>query len=170
MTNNQKEVNVRRLYLKHDDKVHEFKTYTSPFVCRVCYHDPNCPIVMDGFSDKPIEILEFSKFEKQFKYETTHFYGEGYCMDLVTIELKIVNSYAFTILISRESPFTEMPLDFHEITCSHVLTPRFIHENLLDRLTTSVKNVEPIKKLLELKREDDDVNVGSNCRPPISLY
>ena len=170
MNNKQKEVNVRRLYLKDDDNIHEFKTHTSPFVCRVCYHDPKCPIVMDGFSDKPIEILEFSKFDKQFKYETVHFYGEGYCMDLITIEIKIVNSYAFTILISRESPFTEMPLDFHEITCNHVLTPRFIHENLLERLTTSVKNVEPVKKLLELKRDDDDHNQGPNCKPPMSLY
>ena len=170
MADNKKEVNVRRIYLKHDDKFHEFKTYTSPFVCKVCYHDPYCPIIIDGFSDKPIEILEFSKFDKQFKYETTHFYGEGYCMDLITIEIKIVNSYAFTILLSRESPFTEMPLDFHEITSSHVLTPRFIHENLLERLTTSVKNVEPVKKLLELKREDEETNVGPNGKPPISLY
>lgn len=170
MSNTQKEVNVRRIYLKHEDKIHEFKTYTSPFVCKVCYHDPNCPIVFNGFSDDPIEILEFNKFDKQFKYESTHFYGEGYCMDIVTIEVKIVNSYAFTILISRESPFTEMPLDFHEITCSHVLTPKFIHVNLLDRLITSVKNVEPIKKLLELKRDDEENNTGSSFQPPLSLY
>ena len=91
-------------------------------------------------------------------------------MDIVTIEVKIVNSYAFTILISRESPFTEMPLDFHEITCSHVLTPKFIHVNLLDRLITSVKNVEPIKKILELKRDDDESNTGSSFQPPLSLY
>lgn len=170
MSNTQEEVNVRRIYLKHEDKIHEFKTYTSPFVCRVCYHDPNCPIVMDGFSEKPIEILEFNKFDKQFKYESTHFYGEGYSMDLISIEVKIVNSYAFTVLISRESPFTEMPLDFHEITCSHVLTPKFIHVNLLDRLTTSVKNVEPIKKILELKREDDERNNGPSFQPPLSIY
>ena len=170
MINNQKEVNARRIYLKHEDKIHEFKTYTSPFVCKVCYHDPNCPIVVDAYSDDPIEILEFNKFEKQFKYESVHFYGEGYCMDIISIEIKIVNSYAFSILISRESPFTEMPLDFHEISCNHVLTPRFIHESLLSRLITSVKNVEPIKKLLELKRDDDESNRGSSFKPPVSIY
>ena len=170
MTNTQNQTNVRRLYLKHEDKIHEFKTYTSPFVCKVCYHDPNCPIVVDGYSEEPIDILQFNKFEKTFKYESTHFYGEGYSMDIISIEVKLINSYAFSVLISRESPFTEMPLDFHEVASSHVLTPKFIHTNMIDRLVTSVKNVEPIKKILELKRDDDECNNGPSLQPPLSIY
>lgn len=162
MTNNQKEVNVRRIYLKHDDKVHEFKTYTSPFVCRVCYHDPHCPIVVDGFSDEPIELLNFNKFEKQYKYESVNFYGEGYCMDLITIEIKLVNSYAFSILISRESPFTEMPIDFHEVTSHTVLTPRIIHENILEKLTTTCKEIENFKTLLSFRRDENNNGVSLN--------
>ena len=162
MSNNQKKVNVRRIYLKHDDKVHEFKTFTSPFVCRVCYHDPYCPIVMDGFSDEPIELLNFNKFEKQYKYESINFYGEGYCMDLITIEIKLVNSYAFSVLISRESPFTEMPIDFHEVTSNTVLTPRIIHENILDKLATSCREIESFKTLLNFRRDESNNGVSLN--------
>jgi len=169
MTNNSK-VNVRRLYLKHDNVIHEFKTYTSPFVCRVCYHDPNCPIVMDGFSDEPIEILNYNKFEKQFKYESTHFYGEGYAMDIISVEIKLINSYAFSILISRESPFTEMPLDFHEITSPSTLTPKFVHTVLLEKLKFTVESIESVQKLLSYKRDEDEPNHGFGGKPPISIY
>ena len=169
MTNSSK-VNVRRLYLKHEGVIHEFKTYTSPFVCRVCYHDPNCPIVMDGFSEESIEILSYNKFEKTFKYESTHFYGEGYAMDIISLEIKLINSYAFSILISRESPFTEMPLDFHEITSPSTLTPKYIHTVIIEKLEETVKSVESVRKLLLYKRDDDEVNHGYGSGPPISLY
>ena len=168
--NNSSKVNVRRLYLKHDNIIHEFKTYTSPFVCRVCYHDPNCPIVMDGFSDEPIEILNYNKFEKQFKYESTHFYGEGYAMDIISIEIKLINSYAFSILITRESPFTEMPLDFHEITSPSTLTPKYIHTVILEKLEQTVKSIDSVQKLLSYKRDEDEPNHGFGAKPPISLY
>ena len=168
--NNSSKVNVRRLYLKHDGVIHEFKTYTSPFVCRVCYHDPNCPIVMDGFSDEPIEILNYNKFEKQFKYESTHFYGEGYAMDIISLEIKLINSYAFSILISRESPFTEMPLDFHEITSPSTLTPKYIHTVILEKFEKTVKDADSIQKLLSYRRDDDEPNHGFGGNPPISLY
>jgi hypothetical protein len=163
-------INVRRLYLKHDGIIHEFKTYTSPFVCKVCYHDPNCPIVMDGFSDDPIEILNYNKFEKQFKYESTHFYGEGYAMDIISIEIKLINSYAFSILISRESPFTEMPLDFHEITSPSTLTPKYVHTVLLEKLKLTVKSVDSVNKLLSYKRDDDEPNHGFGTKPPMNIY
>jgi len=169
MTNNSK-VNVRRLYLKHDNVIHEFKTYTSPFVCRVCYHDPNCPIVMDGFSDEPIEILNYNKFEKQFKYESTHFYGEGYAMDIISVEIKLINSYAFSILITRESPFTEMPLDFHEITSPSTLTPKFVHTVLLEKLKFTVESIESVQKLLSYKRDEDEPNHGFGTKHPSSIY
>ena len=169
MTNSSK-VNVRRLYLKHEGVIHEFKTYTSPFVCKVCYHDPNCPIVIDGFSDDPIEILNYNKFEKQFKYESTHFYGEGYAMDIISIEVKLINSYAFSILISRESPFTEMPLDFHEITSPSTLTPKYIHTVILEKLEETVKSIDSVQKLLSYKRDEDEPNHGFGIKPPISLY
>ena len=168
--NNSSKVNVRRLYLKHDNIIHEFKTYTSPFVCRVCYHDPNCPIVMDGFSDEPIEILNYNKFEKQFKYESTHFYGEGYAMDIISLEIKLINSYAFSILITRESPFTEMPLDFHEITSPSTLTPKYIHTVILEKLEQTVKSIDSVQKLLSYKRDEDEPNHGFGAKPPISLY
>ena len=168
MSNNNK-VNVRRIYLKHEDVVHEFKTYTSPFVCKVCYHDAHCPIVIDGFSDEPIEILNFNKFEKQYKYESVNFYGEGYCMDIVSIEIRLINSYAFTVLISRESPFTEMPLDFHEITSNTILTPRIIHENILKKLTLSVNQIDSLRKLLNSKRDEDN-NGGTSSNNNYGIY
>lgn len=159
MSNNNK-VNVRRVYLRHEGIIHEFKTYTSPFVCKVCYHDPNCPVVTDGFSDEPIEILNFNKFEKQFKYESTHFYGEGYGMDIISIEIKLINSYAFSILISRESPFTEMPLDFHEITSPSTITPKYIHVKILEKLKSTVENIDSVQKLLLCRKDDDESNHG----------
>lgn len=159
MDNNSK-VNVRKIYLRHDNIIHEFKTYTSPFVCRSCYHDPNCPVVVDGFSNEPIEILNFNKFEKKFKYESTQFYGEGYAMDIISIEIKIINSYAFSILISRESPFTEMPLDFHEITSSSTLTPKYIHESILEKLKITVESIDSFRKILSSKRDNDEPNKG----------
>ena len=163
-------INVRRLYLKHDNVIHEFKTYTSPFVCKVCYHDPNCPIVIDGFSHEPIEILNYNKFEKQFKYESTHFYGEGYAMDIISVEIKLINSYAFSILISRESPFSEMPLDFHEITSPSTLTPKYIHTVIIEKLEQTVKSVDSVQKLLSYRRDDDEPNHGFGAKPPLNIY
>ena len=163
-------VNVRRIYLKHKGVIHEFKTYTSPFVCKVCYHDPNCPIVMDGFSDEPIEILNYNKFEKTFKYESTHFYGEGYAMDIISIEIKLINSYAFSILITRESPFTEMPLDFYEITSPSTLTPKYIHTVIIEKLEQTVKSLDSIQKLLSCRRDDDEPNHGFGTKPPLNIY
>lgn len=162
MSNNNK-VNVRRIYLKHEGVIHEFKTYTSPFVCKTCYHDSNCPITVDGFSNEPIDILNFNKFEKQFRYESTQFYGEGYGMDIISIEIKLINSYAFSILISRESPFTEMPLDFHEVTSSSTLTPKYIHENILEKLKLTVEHINSFQKLLSCRRDDEPNNgIGYN--------
>ena len=163
-------VNVRRLYLKHEGVIHEFKTYTSPFVCKVCYHDPNCPIVIDGFSHEPIEILNYNKFEKQFKYESTHFYGEGYAMDIISVEIKLINSYAFSILISRESPFSEMPLDFHEITSPSTLTPKYIHTVIIEKLEKTTKSVDSVQKLLSYRRDDDEPNHGFGAKPPLNIY
>ena len=125
---------------------------------------------MDGFSDEPIEILNYNKFEKQFKYESTHFYGEGYAMDIISLEIKLINSYAFSILISRESPFTEMPLDFHEITSPSTLTPKYIHTVILEKLEETVKSIDSVQKLLSYKRDEDEPNHGFGGKPPISLY
>jgi len=170
MSNTQKQVNVRRIYLKHDGVIHEFKTYTSPFVCKVCYHDPNCPIVIDGFSDEPIEILNFNKFEKQFKYESTHFYGEGYAMDIISIEIKLINSYAFSVLISRESPFTEMPLDFHEVTSPSTITPKYLHTIVLEKLEKTVKSIDSVQKLLSYKRDDEEQNKFIASKGGLGIY
>ena len=163
-------VNVRRIYLKHDGMIHEFKTYTSPFVCKVCYHDPNCPIVIDGFSDEPIEILNFNKFEKQFKYESTHFYGEGYAMDIISIEIKLINSYAVSVLISRESPFTEMPLDFHEVTSPSTITPKYLHTIVLEKLEQTVKSIDSVQKLLSYKRDDEEQNKFIASKGGLGIY
>lgn len=164
-----KYLSVEKLYLKHNDEIHEFKSYSSPFVCKACTPGNSCE-QYDGLSVEPIDISKYNKFEKQYKYESTHFYGEGYCMDIVTIEVRLINSYSFTVLISRESPFSEMPLDFHEVISSTPLTPKFLHENLLDRVATSVKNVEPIQRLLELKRLDDQPKNQGPQYPPASIY
>ena len=164
-----KYLSVEKLYLKYNDEIHEFKSYSSPFVCKACTPGNSCE-QYDGLSVEPIDISKYNKFEKQYKYESTHFYGEGYCMDIVTIEVRLINSYSFTVLISRESPFSEMPLDFHEVISSTPLTPKFLHENLLDRVATSVKNVEPIQRLLELKRLDDQPKNQGPQYPPASIY
>ncbi len=163
-----KYLSVERIYLKHDNLVHEFVTNTSPFVCRTCSSGNSCP-EYDGNSEKPIDISKYNKFQKQYKYESVHFYGEGYGIDLISIEIRIINSYSFTILISRESPFNEMPLDFHEVVSSTTLTPKFIHQELLDKLVFSVKNIQIIQKLLEVRRDDDFRNIGSSF-PNIGVY
>lgn len=164
-----KYLSVERIFLKHQDDVHEFKTYSSPFVCKVCPTGSTCSR-FDGASEEPIDLSLYNKFEKQYKYESTHFYGEGYCMDIVTIEVRLINSYSFTVLISRESPFSEMPLDFHEIISSTPLTPKFLHEKLLERVITTVKNVEPVQKLLEVKRTDDHPKNQGPKYPPVGIY
>lgn len=164
-----KYLNVERIYLKHEDAIHEFKSYTSPFVCRTCPPGTTCA-AYDGNNEEPINLANFSKFEKQYKYESTYFYGQGYSMDLISIEIRIINSYSFTILISRESPFSEMPLDFHELISPNQLTPKYIHEKILEKLVTSVKNVQPLQKILELKRDDDNPPSQGTKYPPVGIY
>lgn len=165
----EKYLNVERLYLKHNEEIHEFKSFSSPFVCRSCPPGTTCS-KYDGASEEPIDISKYNKFERQYKYESINFYGEGYSMDIVTIEVRLVNSYSFTVLISRESPFSEMPLDFHEIISSTPLTPKFIHENLLSKVVASVDNVDAIKRLLDLKRVDEQTNSSGSKYPPIGIY
>ena len=162
-------VSVERLYLKHENEVHEFKTYASPFVCKVCPSGLTCSS-FDGASEEPIDLSLYNKFEKQYKYESTHFYGEGYAMDIISIEVKLINSYAFSILISRESPFSEMPLDFHEITSPSTLTPKYIHTVLMEKLEQTVKSVDSIQKLLSYIRDDDEPNHGFGTKPPMNIY
>ncbi len=158
-----KNINVERLTLQYDNQIHEFRSYNSPFVCKACSYDDDCTLVLDGYSEEPIEFSHLNKFEKQYKYESLNFYGEGYVMDILVIEIRLINAYAFTVLVSRESPFSEIHLDFHEITSSSTLTPKYIHKKILETVVISAKEIESFQKILKLKRGDvQDTNKGLN--------
>lgn len=149
-----KNTNVERLTLQYDNQNHEFRAYNSPFVCKTCSYDKDCALVLDGFSEEPIEFSHLNRFEKQYKYESLNFYGEGYTMDILAIEVRLINAYAFTVLISRESPFSEIHLDFHEITSSSTLTPKYIHRKILETVVISAKEIDSFQKILKQKRTD----------------
>jgi len=160
MGNNLKNTNVGKLRIEYEGEVHEFNSFNSPFVCENCENDPNCKIVIDGFSEEPIDLQTIKKHQREFKYESVYFYGEAYTMDILVFEIRIVNSYAFTILLSRESPFSEIHMDFHEITSPTVMTPKFIHQKILESIVCSAREVEIFQKVLKLKRPDKDKNKG----------
>lgn len=149
-----KNTNVERLTLQYDNQVHEFRAYNSPFVCKTCSYDKDCTLVLDGYSEESIEFSNLNRFEKQYKYESLNFYGEGYTMDILVIEVRLINAYAFTVLISRESPFCEIHLDFHEITSSSTLTPKYIHRKILETVVISAKEIDSFQKILKQKRTD----------------
>ena len=75
-------------------------------------------------------------------------------MDILVIEIRLINAYAFTVLVSRESPFSEIHLDFHEITSSSTLTPKYIHQKILETLVVSAKEIDSFQKILKHKRSD----------------
>ena len=158
-----KNTNVERLSLQYDGEIHRFRAFNSPFVCKTCSYDDNCNLVLDGYSEEPIEFSQLNKYEKQYKYESLNFYGEGYTMDILAIEVRLINAYAFTVLVSRESPFSEIHLDFHEITSSSTLTPKYIHQKILETLVISAKEIDSFQKILKHKRSDiSDTNRGLN--------
>ena len=68
-----KNTNVERLTLQYDNQNHEFRAYNSPFVCKTCSYDKDCALVLDGYSEEPIEFSHLNKFEKQYKYESLNF-------------------------------------------------------------------------------------------------
>lgn len=158
MSNNLKNTNVGKLRIEYEGEIHEFDSLNSPFVCENCQNDPKCKTIIDGFSEEPIDLQNMTKNERVFKYESVYFYGEAYTMDILVFEIRIVNSYAFTILLSRESPFSEIHMDFHEITSPTVITPKFIHQKILESIVCSAKEVEIFQKVLKLKRIDKGKN------------
>jgi len=158
-----KNTNVERLTLQYDGDNHKFRAFNSPFVCKTCSYDDKCSLVLDGYSEDPIDFSHLNKFEKQYKYESLSFYGEGYAMDILAIEVRLINAYAFTVLISRESPFSEIHLDFHEITSSSTLTPKYIHRKILETVVISAKEIDSFQKILKHKRSEiSDTNKGLN--------
>lgn len=159
---NKKQIDVKRIYLKHEDKVHVFVTTSSPFVCNFCTFDINCDIIVDGLSEEPIDILNMTKYQKEYRYESKHFYGVGYCTDVISLRIKIINAYVFSILITRDSAFLEMPMDFHEVISQDILTPKFIHEKLLEKLIMTTKTIECFKKLLDSRQDEHQDFLNSN--------
>lgn len=161
--NNKKEMNVKKIYLKHENVVHEFITTSSPFVCEFCYTSDRCLKIKNGFSEEPIEILNMNNTQREFKYQSKNFYGKGYCTDVINIHIKIISSYSFSVLITRDSAFLDMPIDFHELTSSDVLTPKYIHENILKKLIETTRNIDCFSKLLrEIKDEESHFYKNSN--------
>ena len=155
-----KNKSVGKIKLEFDGVIHEFKSFNSPFVCENCELDSECKIIIDGFSEEQIDFQKLKKHEREFKYESVNFYGESYTMDIIVFEIRMINSYAFTVLITRESPFSEIHMDFHEITSATVMTPKFIHQKILECVVCSVREVDIFQKVLKLKRGDNETNKG----------